>query len=59
MDHTPENLENISTEHHNLQEEKKYAPRPIGHLVVAWVLIAIVLFAFLGTCYWMIHYGRV
>ena len=57
MDHTPENLENISMD--NQQKKDKYTPRPIGHLIWAWVLIAIVLFAFLGTCYWMINYGRV
>lgn len=59
MDHSPENLDHISSEHLNLQDEKKYTPRPIGQLIVAWVLIAIVLFAFIGTCYWMINYGRV
>ena len=57
MEHTPENLENISTQ--NQQEQNKYKPRPIRHLILAWILIAVVLFAFLGTCYWMINYGRV
>ncbi len=57
MDHTPENLEHLSSE--NRPEENKYQPRPIRQLVLAWVLIAIVLFAFLGTCYWMINFGRV
>ena len=57
MDRTPENLENISMQ--NQQKKDKYTPRPIGHLIWAWILIAIVLFAFFGTCYWMINYGRV
>lgn len=42
------------------QEEapkEPYRPRPLRQLILAWVLIAIVLFGFLGTCYWMIHYG--
>ena len=57
MEHTPENLENYSSD--QLQEQNKYKPRPLGHVILAWVLIAIVLFAFLGTCYWMINFGRV
>ena len=24
---------------------------------LAWILIGVVLFAFFGVCYWMMHYG--
>ncbi len=58
MEHSPENLEHLSAENQQMEEKPKYTPRPKGHLVLAWALIAIVLFAFLGTCYWMINYGR-
>ena len=37
--------------------EEPYRPRPKRQLVLAWVLIAVVLFAFFGTCYWMMNYG--
>lgn len=36
--------------------QEEYRPRPVRQLVLAWVLIAIVLFGFLGTCYWMIFF---
>ncbi len=55
MEHTPENLEHISQS--NQPEEKTpYTPRPKSHIVLAWIAIAIVLFAFFGTCYWMVNY---
>ena len=59
MEHTQENLEHISAEQMNDQEKEIYRPRPKRQLIGAWILIAIVLFAFLGTCYWMVAYGRV
>lgn len=59
MEHSSENLEHFSAEQQNIEEKKPYTPRPKYQLVIAWVLIAIVLFAFLGTCYWMVKYGRV
>ena len=45
----------------NQQPEQKqvYRERPVQHRIVAWILIAIVLLAFLGTCYWLAFYGRV
>ena len=58
MEHSSENLEQLSMNEQNPEEQKKYTPRPKGHLILAWVLIAIVLFAFLGMCYWMVSYGR-
>ena len=58
MEHMPENLENFSQEQQPSDKER-YSPRPKGHLILAWALIAVVLFGFLGMCYWMIHFGRV
>ena len=58
MEHTPENLDHFSEENQKIDMKQEYKPRPIGHLILAWALIAVVLFAFLGTCYWMINYGR-
>ena len=37
---------------------KEYKPRPVWQLILAWVLIAVVLFAFLGVCYWMMFYKQ-
>ena len=53
-----ENLDHFSREDSEPEEKKKYTPRPIGHLVLAWILILIVLFAFGGVCYWMVRYGK-
>lgn len=59
MMHSPEELEHFSANQpENDQEKKVYHPRPVWHSVLAWLLIAIVLFAFLGTCYWLAFYGR-
>lgn len=55
MDQTPESLEYYSSEEAQ-QEKKPYTPRPKGHLIMAWIAIVIVLFAFLGTCYWMVNF---
>lgn len=59
MEHTPENLEHYSAEQQMKEEKQPYTPRPISHSVVAWILIAVVLFAFFGMCYWMVSYGKV
>lgn len=59
MEHMPENLEQFSQEQQTPEDKKKYSPRPKGHLILAWALIAVVLFGFLGMCYWMINFGRV
>ncbi len=58
MEHSPENLEQFSNDQMSV-DEKKYTPRPKRQLILAWVLIAVVLFAFLGMCYWMVAYGKV
>lgn len=58
MKHSPEELEQISAGERP-EEKEVYTPRPKVQLVIAWALIAIVLFAFVGMCYWMIMYGRV
>ena len=52
---SPEMLEKLSQEAQKPQEH--YTPRPKSQIVLAWVLAAVVLFAFLGTCYWLI-FGR-
>ena len=59
MDHSSENLQHYSAEQQKSENKEPYTPRPKGHLITAWILIAIVLFAFLGMCYWMVTYGRV
>lgn len=59
MEHSSDHLENYSTKQQKQEEKQQYTPRPKSHLIVAWVLIAIVIFAFLGMCYWMVAYGRV
>lgn len=56
MEHTPENLEHFSSNQGD-EEIKKYTKRPIGHVIMAWILTGIVLFGFLGTCYWL-AFGR-
>lgn len=56
MDHSPEELEQFSASQHP-KEPEKYTRRPVLHVILAWVLIAIVLFGFLGTCYWL-AFGR-
>lgn len=59
MEHSSENLEHLSEKEQATEQKEKYTPRPKRQLILAWVLIAIVLFAFLGMCYWMINYGRI
>lgn len=55
MEHTPENLEHFSAEQAP-KEKQPYVKRPKSHIIMAWVAIVIVLFAFLGTCYWMVNF---
>jgi len=57
MDHSTENLEQLSSEQSS--QSGPVEKRPIMHRIVSWILIAVVLFAFLGTCYWLAFYGRV
>ena len=56
MAHTPEALEYIGS-NQQPEEPQEYHDRPVGHRILSWVLIAVVLFAFLGTCYWLAFYG--
>jgi len=39
------------------KEKKEYVPRPKSHIVMAWILLGVVIFAILGMCYWEI-FGR-
>lgn len=55
MEHTPEGLEYYSSEQ-TPREKEPYVKRPKSHVIMAWIGIAIVLFAFLGTCYWMVNF---
>ena len=60
MGHTPEDLEYFSNEQQSLrekQETERYYKRPVSHQIMAWILIVIVVAAFLGTCYWL-AFGR-
>lgn len=57
MEHSTDNLEHFSA-NQQPEEQREYHERPISHRIISWVLIAIVLFAFLGTCYWLAFYGR-
>lgn len=34
------------------EEKTPYTPRPKSHIILAWVLLAIVIFAIGGMCYW-------
>ena len=56
MEHNSENLDHFSAQQQSDREQKPYTPRPKGHIIMAWVLIAVVLFAFAGTCFWMVNY---
>ena len=50
---TPEELEYKSA-HAQPEEKQPYTPRPKSQSIMAWVLLAIVIFAILGMCYWEI-----
>jgi len=56
MEHNTEDLEHFSADQTEPKTEK-YTKRPLGHVIMAWLMIAIVLFGFLGTCYWL-AFGR-
>lgn len=52
--HSTEALEHRSyAAQHGQDTQQKYTPRPKSQIVLAWILVAVVLFAFLGTCYWL------
>lgn len=59
MDHTTENLDHFSASQTQEAEKQEYTERPLFHRIMSWVLIGIVLLAFLGTCYWLAFYGSV
>ena len=40
--------------HAQPEEKTPYTPRPKSHIILAWVLLAIVIFAIGGMCYWEI-----
>lgn len=52
-EHSTENLEYQSS-HYEQPEKGEYTPRPRYQIVIAWVLLAVVIFAILGSCYWQI-----
>ena len=61
MEHSRENLEihaHVNNGRTPVPEENRgtYTPRPKYQIVLAWIGVAIVLFGFLGTCYWMVNY---
>ncbi len=58
MEQKPNMAEENEYEDSTAENKNKYTPRPFGHLLLAWVLIAVVLFAFGGVCYWMVAFGR-
>lgn len=57
MDRSSEELEHFSRNQD--VQKNSVEERPIMHRVISWILIMVVLFAFLGTCYWLAFYGRV
>ena len=57
MEHSTENLEHISA-NQQPEEKQEYHERPLSHRIVSWLLIAVVLLGFIGTCYWLAFYGR-
>lgn len=50
---TTEMLESESHEQQSPLHSEGYTPRPKYQIVLAWILAIIVIFAFLGTCYWL------
>lgn len=56
MGHIPEELEYTSNQQ-NTEEKPSMPEHPLHHRIISWILIAIVLFGFLGTCYWLAFYG--
>ena len=49
-----EQLEYASAEAQQKDEKQLYTPRPKSQIILAWVLIAVVVLAILGSCYWQI-----
>lgn len=60
MEHNTENLEHFSASQSETSDEKApYTERPLLQRIMSWFLIAVVLFGFLGMCYWIAFYGKV
>jgi len=59
MEYTSENLEQTNELDERVQEKTQCVERPLFHRILSWVLIAVVLFAFLGTCHFLATYGRI
>ena len=58
MEHTPENLEEVSKQQETQKQNSPHLERPLFHRILALILVAVVLFGFLGTCHWLATYGR-
>lgn len=52
-EHSSEELDYRSS-HPEEEEKPRYTPRPRSQIILAWVLLAVVIFAILGSCYWQI-----
>lgn len=53
-EHSQERLEYQSSQQTQTQPRGAYTPRPKRQIILAWVLIAVVVFGVLGMCYWQI-----
>ena len=49
---TPDSLASVRSEYERQEEKQEYVPRPRWHIVMAWVLIAIVVLGIINLCYW-------
>lgn len=56
MERTPEDLNYISDQQ-QVQEPQVCTERPLSHRILAVILIAVILFGFVGMCYWLAFYG--
>ena len=52
--YSSERLDYQSGQRNEKEQKHTYTPRPKSQIVLAWVLIAIVVFGVLGMCYWEI-----
>ena len=53
-DCSSEQLDYQSSQRAAQEQKGEYTPRPKSQIVLAWVLIAIVVFGIAGMCYWEI-----
>lgn len=54
QDRSSEQLEYDSAKAQQPEQKQPYTPRPKSQIILAWVLIAVVVLAILGSCYWQI-----